>query len=317
MSIASTTGISERAAVLLMSYGTPAGSDEILPYYTDIRRGRAPTAEQLADLTSRYNAIGGVSPLVARTEAQRIALGRELDKIAPGEFHVQLGFKHSHPRIEETVADLARQGFTHIIALVLAPHFSDYSVGQYISRARKSAEDFGMTIAGVTSWAVEPAFVNFIARELEHKLDAISSSSSHPLVLFTAHSLPQRIIDSGDPYPTELRSTACAVASQLGLTEGAHWTIAWQSAGRTPEPWIGPDILTVIDELANAAECDGIVVSACGFVADHLEVLYDLDIEARNRAENHGLSFSRTNCVNDDPEVMSALAHRVVDARFR
>ncbi len=317
MSIASTTGIRKKTAVLLMSYGTPAGSDEILPYYTDIRRGRAPTAEQLADLTARYKAIGGVSPLVARTEAQRIALERELDKIAPGEFHVQLGFKHSHPKIEETVTDLARQGFSHIIALVLAPHFSEYSVGQYISRVQKSAEALGMTTTGIISWAIEPAFVDFIARELAHELDSISSTSSNPHVLFTAHSLPQRIIDSGDSYQTELRSTACAVASQLGLTENVDWTIAWQSAGRTPEPWIGPDILTVIDELANAGECDGIVVSACGFVADHLEVLYDLDIEARNRAEHRGLSFSRTNCVNDDSTVMSALAHRVIDACFK
>jgi ferrochelatase len=309
-----TTGANAMTAVLLMSYGTPRCSDEILPYYTDIRRGRAPTSEQLTELTARYNAIGGVSPLVARTEAQRDALGRELDKIAPGEFHVQLGFKHSHPMIEETVTDLARQGFTHIIALVLAPHYSAYSVGQYISRASDSAKPLGMTVTGITSWAVEPAFVSFIARDLKSKLSAMSHSSLHPHVLFTAHSLPQRIIDSGDSYPTELRSTACAVANQLGLTEDSQWTIAWQSAGRTPEPWIGPDILTVIDELAGAGECDGIVVSACGFVADHLEVLYDLDIEARNRTERLGLTFARTDCVNDDPAVMSALANRVIGA---
>lgn len=314
MSNVSTTQARKMTAVLLMSYGTPRCSDEILPYYTDIRRGRAPTSEQLAELTARYNAIGGVSPLVARTEAQRNALGRELDMIAPGEFHVQLGFKHSHPMIEETVADLARQGFTHIIALVLAPHFSAYSVGQYISRASESAVPLGMTVTGITSWAVEPAFVSFIARDLENRLSAMSTSSSRPHVLFTAHSLPQRIIDNGDPYPTELHSTARAVASQLGLTEGSQWNIAWQSAGRTPEPWIGPDILTVIDELAHASECDGIVVSACGFVADHLEVLYDLDIEARNRAEQLGLPFARTDCVNDDPAVMSALAQRVIAA---
>lgn len=317
MSIASTTGTRKKTAVLLMSYGTPASSDEILPYYTDIRRGRPPTSEQLADLTARYNAIGGTSPLVVRTEAQRNALGREIDMIAPGEFHVQLGFKHSHPKIEETVVDLARQGFTHIIALVLAPHYSEYSVGQYISRVNECAMPLGVTVTSITSWAVEPAFVNFIAKELESKLDAIQSSSSHPHVLFTAHSLPQRIIDSGDSYPTELRLTACAVANQISLIEGSQWTIAWQSAGRTPEPWIGPDILTVIDELADTGECDGIVVSACGFVADHLEVLYDLDIEARHRAEQLGLAFARANCVNDDPAVMSALAHRVVDARFK
>ncbi|MHB1089523.1 MAG: ferrochelatase, partial [Ilumatobacteraceae bacterium] len=301
-----------KTAVLLMAYGTPRCGDEILPYYTDIRRGRAPNPEQLADLVARYEAIGGVSPLAARTEAQRNALARELERIAPGKFHVQLGLKHAHPMIEETVTDLAEQGFVQIIALVLAPHYSSYSVGQYVSRATEAATTLGMTVTAINSWAVEPAFVSFIASDLRNKLSAISSTPARTRVLFTAHSLPQRIIDNGDPYPTELRSTALAVASELDLAESSQWTIAWQSAGRTPEPWIGPDILTVIDELAREQNCDGIVVSACGFVADHLEVLYDLDIEARNHAEQLGLSFARTECVNDDPTVMSALAHRVV-----
>lgn len=309
-----------KTAVLLMAYGTPRGSEELLPYYTDIRRGRAPTPEQLADLVARYEAIGGVSPLAARTEAQRNALAQELETIAPGKFHVQLGLKHAHPMIEETVVDLAEQGFTRIIALVLAPHYSSYSVGEYVSRATEAAATLGLTVTGINSWAVEPAFVNFIANDLRNKLSAVSrmsntsNSGARTRVLFTAHSLPQRIINNGDPYPTELRSTALAVANQLDLAEGSQWTIAWQSAGRTTEPWIGPDILTVIDELAKERNCDGIVVSACGFVADHLEVLYDLDIEARNRAEQRGLSFARTECVNDDPAVMSALAHRVVAA---
>ena len=129
-------------------------------------------------------------------------------------------------------------------------------------------------------------------------------------VLFTAHSLPQRIIDAGDPYPDELRSTAEAVAARIGLSEGDDWQIAWQSAGRTPEPWIGPDILEVIDSLADA-DVAGVIVSACGFVADHLEVLYDLDIEAADRAASHGLAFDRTACVNDDATIMAALADRV------
>jgi ferrochelatase len=306
-----------KTAVLLMAYGTPSCGEEILPYYTHIRRGRVPTSEQLADLVARYEAIGGVSPLAIRTETQRQALAQALDTIAPGEFHVQLGFKHAHPMLEETVVDLAHQGFTQIIALVLAPHFSSYSVGQYVSRATEAATQFGITITGIDSWAVEPAFVSFIARELRNTLSAMSTSSARTHVLFTAHSLPQRIIDNGDSYPTELRSTALAVANQLGLTEGSQWGIAWQSAGRTPEPWIGPDILTMIDELARQDECDGIVVSACGFVSDHLEVLYDLDIEARIRAQQLGLSFARTKCVNDEPSVMSALAHRVVAARVK
>ncbi len=132
-------------------------------------------------------------------------------------------------------------------------------------------------------------------------------------MLFTAHSLPQRIIDAGDPYPDELRSTAEAVAARVGLVEGDDWQIAWQSAGRTPEPWIGPDILEVIDSLGSDDDIAGVIVSACGFVADHLEVLYDLDIEASGRAESLGLAFDRTACVNDHPAIMAALAERVRD----
>jgi ferrochelatase len=137
-------------------------------------------------------------------------------------------------------------------------------------------------------------------------------------VLFTAHSLPQRIIDGGDPYPDELRSTAEAVAAQLGLSQWSQWSIAWQSAGRTPEPWIGPDILAVIDDFAATRTTDepidGVLVSACGFVADHLEVLYDLDIEAAHHANARGLSFARTASVNDDAGVMAALAARIISA---
>ena len=292
-----------------MAYGTPRSTEEILPYYTDIRRGRVPTPEQLADLTARYDAIGGISPLAARTEAQRDALQHALDTEAPGEYHVQLGLKHAHPMIEESVNDLAQQGFTTIIALVLAPHYSSYSIGQYVGRATEAALPHGITVIGIDSWATEPAFIRFIANDMEQKR---SNMPARTRVLFTAHSLPQRIIDGGDPYPQELHATATAVATQLNMNEGDDWGIAWQSAGRTPEPWIGPDILAVLQEIADTKSADGVVVSACGFVADHLEVLYDLDIEAQHLAEKLGLAFARTACVNDDAEVMTALAHRVV-----
>ena len=292
-----------------MAYGTPRSTEEILPYYTDIRRGRVPTPEQLADLTARYDAIGGISPLAARTEAQRDALQRALDTEAPGEYHVQLGLKHAHPMIEESVNDLAQQGFTTIIALVLAPHYSSYSIGQYVGRATEAALPHGITVIGIDSWATEPAFIRFIANDMEQKR---SNMPARTRVLFTAHSLPQRIIDGGDPYPQELHATATAVAKQLNINEGDDWGIAWQSAGRTPEPWIGPDILAVLHEIADTKSADGVVVSACGFVADHLEVLYDLDIEAQHLADKLGLAFARTACVNDDAEVMTALAHRVV-----
>jgi len=304
-----------RTAVVLMAYGTPRTKEEILPYYTDIRRGRAPTDEQLADLTQRYDAIGGLSPLKQLTEAQRDALQRELDAVAPGQYTVFLGLKHATPFIEETVAEVAAAGYTRIVGLVLAPHYSSYSIGQYIGRVREAAAPHNIEVVGVDSWAREDAFINFLANDMKQKLAAMPERTK---VLFTAHSLPQRIIDGGDPYPDELRATAELVAEKAGLSRWSQWSIAWQSAGRTPEPWIGPDILEVIDQIATTRSTDepidGVLVSACGFVADHLEVLYDLDIEASHRASSHGLAFARTACVNDNQTVMAALAQLVVNA---
>lgn len=304
-----------KIAVLLMAYGTPRTPEEIEPYYTDIRRGRPPTPEALAELTARYEALGGTSPLAARTEAQRDALQAALDAAAPGQYEVSLGLKHAEPKIEAAVDAIAAKGFRRIVGLVLAPHYSAFSIGQYLDRARTAAEPHGISVAGIDSWATEPAYVAFIAADLQAKLAGMPDDTK---VLFTAHSLPQRIIDAGDPYPDELRATAEAVAEAAGLSRWSNWAIAWQSAGRTPEPWLGPDILAVIDDLAgsenDAAHPRGVLVSAVGFVADHLEVLYDLDIEAAQRAASHDIAFARTACVNDDPTVMAALAQRVIAA---
>jgi len=217
--------------------------------------------------------------------------------------------------VEAAVDQLAAQGFRRIVGLVLAPHYSAFSVGQYLDRARVAAHPHRIEVIGIESWATEPAFVHFVATDLRAKLATMPEDTK---VLFTAHSLPQRIIDTGDPYPDELRATAEAVAAEVGLGPWNRWAVAWQSAGRTPEPWLGPDILAVIDDLGHA-ENDahrpkGVLVSAVGFVSDHLEVLYDLDIEAAARAATHGIEFARTRCVNDDPVVMAALARRVVEA---
>lgn len=304
--------MTQKTAVLLMAYGTPRTPAEIEPYYTDIRRGRAPAPEQLADLVARYDAIGGISPLAARTEAQRDALQSALNAIAPDTYEVVLGLKHAAPMIETAVNDLAARGFRHIIGLVLAPHYSSFSIGQYMDRTRAAAEPHGITVTSIDSWATEPAFIEFLAADLRTRLSAMPENTK---VLFTAHSLPQRIIDAGDPYPNELRSTAEAVATAAGLDSWSSWSIAWQSAGRTPEPWIGPDILAVIDDLAASENASGVVVCACGFVADHLEVLFDLDIEAKKHAEAKGLAFDRTSCVNDNASIMHALAERVVSAQ--
>lgn len=301
--------MSPRTAVLLMAYGTPRSREEILPYYTDIRRGRPPTPELLEELTLRYEAIGGLSPLARLTEAQRDVLQAALDERVPGHYEVVVGLKHAHPMIEESVATIARQGIHRVVGLVLAPHYSSYSIGQYLGRAREAAGPLDVEVLGVESWATLPEYVAFLADGVRAGLAALPDNTK---VVFTAHSLPQRIIDAGDPYPRELEATAAAVAAAAGLSPWSGWGVAWQSAGRTPEPWIGPDILAVVDELAASEAASGILVCPCGFVADHLEVLYDLDLEARRRAEQRGLAFGRTPVLNADPVVLGALAERVV-----
>jgi ferrochelatase len=289
-----------------MAYGTPDGPDGVEAYYTDIRRGRPPSAEQLADLVRRYDAIGGVSPLRERTEAQRVALQRALDDRAPGRFNVVLGFKHASPSIEEAAAELRAGRVARAVALVLAPHFSRGSVGEYLERARAAID-----ATAIESWAVEPAYVDFLGRAVT---DALATMPAATKVLFTAHSLPRRVVSDGDPYASEVRATAEAVAAAVGLDRWAGWTVAWQSAARTGEPWLEPDVRTVIEELGGTGRADAVVVCPCGFVSDHLEVLYDLDIDARATAERVGLAFARTRVMNDDAAVIGALADRVVAA---
>jgi protoporphyrin/coproporphyrin ferrochelatase len=299
----------QSTAVLLMAYGTPGSPEAIEPYYTDIRHGRRPTPDELDRLVSRYDAIGGTSPLGARTAAQRDALQDALDRCERGRFRVVLGLKHAEPTIEGAIDELARANVDRIVALVLAPHFSALSVGEYLDRARRAAASYGIAVRAMESWAVEPAFVTFLAREVRSRLARMPPNTK---VLFTAHSLPRRILDAGDRYPDEVYATAAAVAREAGLVAWSQWAIAWQSASRRAgEPWLGPDVLQVVDELAGSENADGLLVCACGFVADHLEVLYDLDIETRQRAEQAGLLFDRTACVNDDAAVMAALAERV------
>ncbi len=294
--------------VVLMAYGTPRTPDEIAPYYTDIRRGRPPTPEQLADLTRRYDAIGGISPLAALTAEQAAVLQAALDARRPAEYVVGIGLKHAAPKIEEAVAALVSGGAERVIGLVLAPHFSALSIGEYVGRAGSAAAAAGVPFVGVESWAVEPAYVDFLATAVGDRLATLPAATR---VVFTAHSLPQRILDAGDPYPDQLRSTAVAVAARLRLDDDS-WSIGWQSAGRTPEPWLGPDVLAIVDAMAADPDVDGLLVCPCGFVADHLEVLYDLDIEAAQRAAERGLAFARTASLNADPTVLGALADRVV-----
>lgn len=302
--------MSAAVGVVVMAYGTPAGPAQLEAYYTHIRRGRPPAPEQLSELAARYEAIGGVSPLTARTAAQQHALQAALDRRAPDRYRVVLGMKHASPFIEDAVTELADGGAERIVGLVLAPHYSSASVGEYLARAERSAAEGSLPFTGIRSWATLPAYVDFLAGGVRA---ALGHDPAAPVV-FTAHSLPERVAAAGDPYPEELRSTAVAVAAAAGLASD-RWSTGWQSAGRTPEPWLGPDIGDTIERLA-AGGARSVVVCPCGFVADHLEVLYDLDIEAAGRASARGMALLRTPVVNADPAVMDALA-AVVDAHAR
>ncbi|MFM7068102.1 MAG: ferrochelatase, partial [Actinomycetes bacterium] len=186
----------------------------------------------------------------------------------------------------------------------LAPHYSGFSVGQYHERAGTAAAEAGVRFRGLDSWHLTEAFVAHQAASLTEQLREMPDATK---VVFTAHSLPERVL-ADDPYPEQLAASARAIAERVGLDQWSDWSIGWQSAGRTPEPWRGPDILDIIRELAATGRADGVVVVPQGFTADHLEVLYDLDIEASGVASDVGLAFRRTAVVNDDPQVMGAIA---------
>jgi ferrochelatase len=286
--------------VLAMAYGTPRDRHDIETYYTDIRRGRPPTPELLADLVRRYDQLGGTFPLREITERQVAALREALGD----SYAVVLGTKHSVPKVEDGVRELAGLGVERIVGLVLAPHYSQFSIGEYADRAAKAGAEHGLVVDTISSWHLLPEYLDFLQRAIG---DALSTVPADSRVLFTAHSLPQRILASGDPYPDQIRETADAVAAAMGLRDVA---VGWQSAGRTPEPWLGPDVLDVVRECA-ATGRPGLVVCACGFVADHLEVAYDLDVEAASLAGQLGLPFARTASVNDNRDVMAALAELV------
>lgn len=293
-----------------MAYGTPAGPDDIEAYYTHVRRGRPPTPELLDDLERRYRAIGGASPLAARTQAQADVIADALEQRAPGAYRVEVGYKHAPPFLEDAVERLLSGGARHIVGLVLAPHYSAGSVGEYLGRLRtRTAElDADVEVTAVDDWHLEPAYLAFLAAEVHRGLATLPAATT---VLFSAHSLPERVVAGGDPYAEQVRETAAAVATEVGLSPGAAWTVAWQSAGRTAERWIGPDILEVFAHLAGTGEAEGVLVCPCGFVSEHLEVLYDLDLEAAARAGELGLAFARTAVPDDDPAVLGALADRV------
>lgn len=284
--------------LLVMNYGTPRNLDEVEPYYTHIRGGRKATPELLEELVGRYQAIGK-SPLAEISHAQAVGV---VQRLGAG-FKLYEGNKHITPFIQEAVDNMAADGVRRGVGLVLAPHYSVMSIGSYISKAEEAAAPLGVQLTYVKHWHMHPQFIDLLASRVNEALGLFPAGEPVE-VIFTAHSLPQRILQMGDPYVDQLHESGHAVAKQLGLTD---YSFGWQSAGRTPEPWFGPDITETLKQKA-AVGVRHVLVCPQGFVADHLEVLYDLDIEGKKLAEELGIGFARTRSLNDDPAFLDCLA---------
>lgn len=296
--------------VLVMAYGTPSTPSDVEAYYTRIRHGRAPTSELLADLTRRYDAIGGTSPLAQRTADQVNALRDVLDARYAGRYDVRFGSKYEPPLLEEAAASFREDGFDTVIGLVLAPHSSSMSTDQYFERARAALGD-DVRFIGVGAWWEQPGFLELIAQRVQDALAQVPESRRATTeVIFSAHSLPEKILAVGDTYPDQLFESARRAAALAHLD---HFDVAWQSAGRTADPWIGPDILQVLRDKARDGVSD-VVSCPIGFVADHLEVLFDIDVEAQAVAHEIGLHLVRTASLNADPDFVAILADVVVSA---
>lgn len=283
----------------MMAYGTPERAQDIAAYYTHIRRGSPPPPPLLADLVARYEAVGGPTPLNRVTRAQADGLAQAL----AGRGHqvpVYTGFKHVAPFVGEAVRAMAADGIGRAVGLVLAPHYSLRSIAEYV-RYAEEARPAGLDLEVIPSWHDHPGLVAFLAGRLRA---AMPRTGDRPAVVFTAHSVPPA---AGDPYADQLAETAALVADAAGVES---WEFAYQSAGRTSEAWLGPDVREVIAAIAGRG-ASGVVVQAIGFVADHLEILYDLDVEARGAAEAVGLRFARAEMPNADPAFLEVLARLV------
>lgn len=316
--------MTEPIGLLVMAYGTASGPEDIERYYTDIRGGRAPSPEHLQELRERYEAIGNAFPLLDTTKEQAAGVERELNATGDLTVRVYLGMKHSEPFIADAVRAMREDGIERAVGIVMAPHWSAMSTETYVERVERALEtEGGPSFTFVRSFHDHPAFVSFLAGRVRDSLAELTEDErSSAMVVFSAHSLPVRTFEDGSQrcktctvcedscrYRDQLRETADLVAGELGLE---RTMIAWQSAGRTADPWWGPPVEDVIPELA-AAGHPAVVVCSAGFVADHLETLYDLDIEANEIADRAGIRFVRTAMPNADEGFVEAIAEVLRD----
>ena len=295
-------------AVLLMAYGSPDSLDDVEAYYTHIRRGRPPSSELLRELKERYALVGGRTPLSEISEATRRGLQERLNANGEDRYRVFLGMKHWHPYIEQTVQEMAAQGVERAVGLVLAPHFSSMSIAGYYDYIRAAQQKHGIDIEilPIESWHLHPPFLRAVADRIQQRM-ADFLCGSDVTVVFTAHSLPQKIVAEGDPYPQQLHETAEAIAAMLDLK---HWTFSYQSAGRTPDPWLGPDIVDTGHALADGGVRHSLV-APIGFISEHLEILYDIDYEAQAAARERGVTLKRIDMLNASGDLLDGLAELV------
>ncbi|MBV6682875.1 ferrochelatase [Bacillus sp. JRC01] len=302
----------KKMGLLVMAYGTPYKEEDLERYYTHIRHGRTPSSELLEDLRGRYEAIGGISPLAKITLEQAKSLEEHLNDMQDEiEFKMYLGLKHIEPFVEDAVEQMHRDGIEEAVSIVLAPHFSTFSVKSYNGRAKEAAEKLGgPVITSVESWYDEPKFIQYWVDRVKETYVGMSSEERESAVLIvSAHSLPQRILQSGDPYPKQLEDTARMIADGAGVKE---YAVGWQSEGNTPDPWLGPDVQDLTRDLHEKKGYKTFVYTPVGFVSDHLEVLYDNDYECKVVTDEIAAAYYRPEMPNSKPEFIDALADVVL-----
>lgn len=287
--------------VLLLAHGTPDSIDEMPEYLTRVR-GRPPSPELLAEMRRNYAAIGGRSPLTDVTRAQAEALRRTLGDGTP----VYVGMRNWRPFVADALAEAARDGARELVAVPLAPQFSALSVGKY-REAVEAGTPAGIAVRFVGAWHDHPGLIEAFAERVRAAL----ARGPRDAVVFTAHSLPERAMREGDPYVEQVGATAAGVAAAAGL---AAWRLAWQSAGRTPEPWLQPTLEEALEALA-AERKKRVLVVPVGFVSDHTEILYDIDVQAAAFARERGIDLARTESLNTSPTFIRSLADVVRAAR--
>jgi ferrochelatase len=294
--------------LLVMAYGTPYKEEDIERYYTHIRHGRPPAPEMLQDLKDRYEAIGGISPLAKITLDQAKSLEEHLNAVQDEvQFKMYLGLKHIEPFVEDAVKQMKEDGIEEAVSIVLAPHFSTFSIKSYNGRAKQEAENLGgLEITSVESWYKEPKFIDYWTKKVKETYASMTSEEREKAVLIvSAHSLPEKIIAAGDPYPNQLQETADLIAQAAGIE---NYEIGWQSAGNTPEPWLGPDVQDLTRDLYEHKGYRTFVYIPVGFVADHLEVLFDNDYECKVVADELGAKYYRPEMPNAKDEFIDCLA---------